>query len=77
MADSAKISRNASTILLLVDKEAGEIEADGPECGTKKLIVSLNRNGMQHMQGEYIDIQFDGNSCTLTEAKQHTPVEAY
>lgn len=77
LADSAKISRNASTILLLVDKEAGEIEADGPECGTKKLIVSLNRNGMQHMQGEYIDIQFDGNSCTLTEAKQHTPVEAY
>ena len=77
LADSAKISRNASTILLLTDKEAGEIEADGEECGTKKLIVSLNRNGMQHMQGEYIDIRFDGNSCTLTEAKQHVPVEAY
>lgn len=77
LADSAKISRNASTILLLTDKTAEEIEADGAECGTKKLIVSLNRNGMQHMQGEYIDIAFDGNSCTLTEAKQHTPVDAY
>ena len=71
LADSAKIARNASTILLLQDKTPEEIEADGTECGNKKLIVSRNRNGMQHVQGEYIDVQFYGNFCRLEEAKQH------
>lgn len=77
LADSAKIARNASTILLLVDKTAEEIEEDGEECGTKKLIVSKNRNGMQHVQGEYIDIGFSGDQCTLYEAKQHIPNSPY
>lgn len=77
LADSAKIARNASTILLLVDKTPNEIEEDGAECGTKKLIVYKNRNGMQHMQGEYIDIDFNGDLCTLTEAKQHIPNDPY
>ena len=77
LADSAKISRNASTIVLMVDKDPEEIDQDGEECGNKKLIVTQNRNGMQHVQGEYIDIKFDGNTCTLTEAKQHIPVEPY
>lgn len=73
LADSAKIARNASTILLLVDKTPAEMDDDGPECGSKKLIVSRNRNGMQHIEGEYIDINFNGDLCTLTEAKQHIP----
>lgn len=77
LADSAKIARNASTILLLIDKASGEIEDDGPECGTKKLVVSRNRNGMQHVQGEYIDIEFFGDQCTLVQAKQHIPNEPY
>ena len=77
LADSAKIYRNASSILLLTDKTEDEMEADGPECGNKKLIVSHNRNGMQHVSGEWIDIEFEGNTCLLTEAKQHIPVEPY
>lgn len=77
LADSAKIARNASTIVMMVDKTPEEIEEDGEECGNKKLIVTQNRNGMQHVTGEYIDIQFDGNTCTLTEAKQHIPTEPY
>jgi len=77
LADSAKISRNASTILLLTDKTPAEIEQDGKECGNKKLIVSKNRNGMQHVDGEYIDLFFHGNTCLLEEAKQHVPVEPY
>lgn len=77
LADSAKIARNASTILLLTDKTANEIEVDGQECGNKKLIVSRNRNGMQHIGDEYIDINFLGDLCTLTEAKQHIPQTPY
>lgn len=77
LADSAKIARNGSTILLLTDKTTAEIESDGVECGTKKLIVSRNRNGMQHLQGEYIDIGFFGDQCTLYQARQHIPSEPY
>ena len=77
LADSAKIYRNASSILLLVDKSEDELESYGEECGNKKLIVSHNRNGMQHVDGEWIDINFEGNICMLTEAKQHIPETPY
>lgn len=73
VADSAKIGRNASTIALLQDKTPDEIEADGAECGNKKLRILLNRNGMQHASGEYIDMNFDGNHILYEEAKQHIP----
>ncbi len=73
LADSAKIARNASTIVVMLDKTPEELEADGAECGNKKLMVQLNRNGMQHASGEYIDILFDGNVVRLEEAKQHIP----
>lgn len=77
LADSAKIARNASTIVVMLDKTPEEIEADGVECGNKKLIVQLNRNGMQHASGEYIDIFFNGNVVSLEEAKQHIPDTPY
>lgn len=77
LADSAKIARNASTILLLTDKTVEEVEADGAECGNKKIVCQLNRNGMQHAAGEYIDIFFDGNIGLMTEAKQHIPQTPY
>ena len=77
LADSAKIARNASTIIMLQDKTPEEIEADGPECGNKKLRVVLNRNGMQHAAGEYLDLRFAGNHILYEEAKQHCPVEPF
>lgn len=77
LADSAKIARNASTILLLMDKEPDEIERDGVQCGNKKLVVSKNRNGMQHVSGEWIDLNFHGNTCLLEEAVQHIPDDPY
>lgn len=77
VADSAKIGRNASTIALIQDKTPEEVEADGVECGNKKLRVILNRNGMQHAQGEYIDLQFNGNLVSYEEAKQHIPQSPY
>lgn len=73
LADSAKIARNASTIAMISDKTPEEIEADGAECGNKKLRVTVNRNGMQMTQGEYIDLLFDGNHILYQQAKQHIP----
>ena len=77
VADSAKIGRNASTIAVITDKTPEEIEADGAECGNKKLRVVLNRNGMQMAEGEYIDMFFDGNRVLYQEAKQHIPQEPF
>lgn len=70
---SAKIARNASTIAMISDKTPEEIEADGAECGNKKLRVTVNRNGMQMTQDEYIDLLFDGNHILYEQAKQHIP----
>lgn len=77
LADSAKIARNASTIIMLSDKTEEEIEQDGPECGNKKARVIFNRNGMQHASGEYIDLNFSGNLILYEEAKQHAPHEPF
>ena len=78
LADSAKIARNASTILMLIDKTPEEILDDGVECGDKKLIVQMNRNGMQHAPGEYIDLSFNGNLILFEEAKkQHESKSPY
>lgn len=77
VADSAKIGRNASTILIIQDKSVEEIEADGPECGNKKLRVVLNRNGAQMSPDEYIDLNFHGNLISYEEAVQHTVQTPY
>lgn len=74
LADSVKISRNASTIMYMIDKTPEEMEEDGEGSGQKKLVVAQNRNGMQHVTGEWINLDFNGNICTLDEAKkQHVP----
>ena len=77
LADSAKIARNASTIIMLQDKTAEEVATDGPECGNKKLVVRFNRNGAQMSDGEYIDMMFSGDVVSYEEAKQHTPVSPF
>lgn len=78
LADSAKIARNASTIIMLMDKTAEEYNEDGAEGGTRKLVVSVNRNGMQHASGEWINLNFDGDHMMFTQApKQHIPEQPY
>lgn len=78
IADSAKITRNASTIILMTDKSPEECAEDGDDSGNKKLVVAQNRNGMQHVDGEWINIDFHGNTCLLEEAKkQHYLEEPY
>lgn len=77
VADSAKIGRNASVIAVITDKTQEEIDEYGLESGNKKLRVVLNRNGMQHAPGEFIDLKFDGNHISYEQAKQHTPIEPF
>lgn len=77
LADSAKIARNASTIIMIQDKTPEEINMDGENCGNKKLIVKFNRNGAQMADGEYIDVWFDGNRVSYEEAVQHCTVNPY
>lgn len=77
LADSAKIARNASTIIMLQDKTADEVAQDGTECGNKKLVVRFNRNGPQHAEGEYIDMCFNGDVISYEEARQHIPVTPF
>jgi len=77
IADSAKIGRNVSTVAFLSAKTPEEIEADGPECGNTKLRVGINRNGSQHADDEYIDLQFTGNLIRYDQAKQHVATSPY
>jgi len=77
VAESDKINRNASTIALILDKSQEEIEADGADCGNKKLRVVLNRNGGQMLDDEYIDMRFNGNLILYEEAKQHSVSEPF
>lgn len=78
LADSAKIARNASCIIMLQDKSPEEMEADGDDCGNKKLVVKFNRNGPQMGEDEYIDMQFEGDRISYEEApRQHTPVTPF
>lgn len=77
LADSAKIARNASTIIMIQDKTQEEIQQDGPQCGNKKLFVKFNRNGAQMNDGEYIDVNFFGDKILYEEAKQHSPISPY
>lgn len=76
-ADSVRIVRNASTLILIQSKTPEEIEEDGEECGNKKLRVVYNRNGMQMTRDEYIDVRFDGNRVLYEECKQHIPSIPY
>ncbi|MCM1334181.1 MAG: hypothetical protein NC084_04135 [Bacteroides sp.] len=77
LADSAKIARNASTIIMIQDKTLEEIERDGQNCGNKKMRVVFNRNGAQMMPNEYIDLRFNGNRILYEEADRHAATEPY
>ena len=77
LADSAKIARNASTIIMIQDKTPEEIQQDGARCGNKKLFVKFNRNGAQMNEGEYIDLNFIGDRILYEQAAQHSPISPY
>lgn len=77
IADSAKIGRNVSTVISIMDKTPEETERDGYDCGNKKIRVVFNRNGAQMSENEYIDMNFDGSHVIYTQAAQHSAAEPF
>ncbi|MEI6296246.1 MAG: DnaB-like helicase C-terminal domain-containing protein [bacterium] len=78
VALSAGIVRHASTLVVIARKTAIELAAESVDCGNSKMTVVFNRNGKQHSDGEYLDIQFDGDILSYTEAKkQHKVIEPF
>lgn len=71
LADSDKINRYASVIAYWSKKMPEEIKKDGKNLGTHKLFVDYNRLGRQMFEHEYINMVFDGDTCTITEARIH------
>lgn len=73
VADSDKIERYVSTSILWRFKKSEEIHADGLDCGNIVANVSLNRNGEQMLEDEYIHLKFDGDRMRVEEAVQPKP----
>lgn len=72
IADSDKIYRYISTGLKWRPKTSEEIHEQGKECGNYALIVDINRNGDNMVDGEWIDVVFDGSRMRIQQApKQH------
>lgn len=71
LADSDKLERYASVSVKWEDKTAEEYITDGNDCGNYKLSIKLNRLGEQMLDGDYIDMAFDGNKMRIEQAQQH------
>ena len=77
IADSAKIARNVSTVVTIMEKTPDEIDPDDPY-STRKARVSFNRNGAQMTSEEWIDMSFDGSQCRYWESeRQHVNVRPF
>lgn len=75
VADSDKINRYVSTSIRWRNKTMEERSRDGEECGNYMMHVDLNRNGPQHDENEWIDVNFDGSRMRISEAQQHVTVD--
>ena len=77
IADSAKIARNASTIVNIMEKPSNELDPDKPY-DTRKARVTFNRNGAQMSENEWIDMSFNGSLCKYWESEnQHVAVAPF
>ena len=72
LGDSSKIKRYVSTICLWIAKTAEERAKDGVKAGTHKLIISENRNGIQHDRSlnEYLNFVFQPNIVKISQATE-------
>ena len=78
LADSKKITMFASTVIHMTDKTENDMIEDGEGSGNRKIMVTQNRNGMQHVGNEWINLDFNGNICNITESKvQHIPYSPF
>lgn len=71
VASSDAIERFCSTSIKFEEKTPEEMAQDGPECGNRKLTVTLNRLNKQHEYGDYIDVSFLQDGFVIYEAERH------
>lgn len=75
VADSDKIERYASCALTWKPKTLDRQHIDGVECGNFEVRIPINRIGtcmvFDDDEEEYLDFYFDGDTATISEAKQH------
>ena len=71
IADSDKIARYVSTIMVWQEKTSEEIQSDGGlEYGNFAIRIPVNRNGPQTGEGEYISMSFDGSASRIWQPRQ-------
>lgn len=75
VASSDQIERYVSTSIWWREKTLEEIQDDGLACGNFCAKIDLNRNGAQMMEGDYVDIMFDGPRMRIVEAQRHKTEE--
>lgn len=75
LADSDKINRYASVIAYWSKKTPEEIKKDGKNLGTHKLFIDYNRLGKQMFEHEYINMVFDGDICTIQQARVQNNID--
>jgi len=71
VADSINLERSCSTLVFLENKTNRDIDQDGEQCGNMRFRVAANRNGSQMDKDEWIDANFDGDTCRFKECEQH------
>lgn len=71
IASSDKIAMYGSTIVMWRYKTPGEIKSDGGlEYGNIYTRISLNRNGGMNDADEWMNLNFEGDTQTITDCKQ-------
>ena len=72
ISSSDKIAMYASTIVYWRYKTAGEIQSDGGlDYGNIYTRIYLNRNGGQQDEGEWMNLNYVGDTQTITDCKQN------
>lgn len=67
IAQSDRLSWLATSVCTFNEKTEEEIIQDGIEYGNRKIIFDVARFGEGLDKGNYINIQFDGNFCKMSE----------
>ena len=71
VADSQKPIRYADALMTWEEKTPEEIARDGVKCGSIKISIQKNRNGMSTVDGDYVDVLFQRNLMRIGGAEQH------
>ena len=71
VGSSDKLEMYCSTSIRWFEKDAEMLHKDGLDCGNYGASITLNRNGGQTGEDDYIDINFKGSTMQITEAKPH------